>query len=294
MRRLLLAAGLLGLAGTAGAQQRVVRAIPIDPEASIRIWNLTGSVRIAGWDRDTLAVTGTIGGAPGSFFFGASGRSAKLGVQSPDDPTLAEPSRLVVRVPRRSRVWVKTATADIEVSGLAGGADLNATSGDIGVSGTLQDLNAETMDGSITLDATAAWLRARTATGAIVLRGGSEDAGLSTVGGRIRVSSTGLRRARIESVTGPIEVGGRLARDASLSLESHSGEVTLTVAPDLGAEYSLSTYDGSITTDLADRQPVVQPGSGTRTLDFLVNGGGALVNVRTFKGAIRVRQGGGD
>lgn len=293
MQRLLLAAGLLLLSRTAGAQQHIARVIPIDPESSIRIWNLTGSVRVLGWDRDSLAVEGTIGGAPGAFFFGASGRSAKLGVQSPDDPTQAEPSQLVVRVPRRARVWVKSATADIEVGGLAGGADLNATSGDIRVSGTLQNLNAETMDGSVTLDVTANWLRARTATGNIVLRGGSEDAGLTTVGGRIQVISTGLRRGRFESVTGPIEVGGTLTRDASLSLESHSGGVALTVAPELGAEYSLSTYDGSITTDLVDRQPEVQPGSGTHTLDFLMHGGGAVVAIRTFKGAIQVREGGG-
>ncbi len=290
MRSLLLVALLLQRAAGAAAQQPIARAVAIAPDASIRIWNLTGSVRVEGWDRDSLAVSGTVAGPAGAFFFGASGRSAKLGVQSPDDPARAEASQLVVRVPRRSRVWVKTATADIEVSGLVGGADLNATSGNIRVRGTLQDLSAETMDGSVTLDASSAWLRARTATGAVVLRGGSEDAGVTTVGGSIEVVSTGLRRGRFESVTGPIRVSGRLARDASLSLESHSGAVTLTVPPDLGAEYNLSSYEGNIVTGLVDRTPAVEPGSGSHTLDFLANGGGAIINIRTFKGRIQVKE----
>lgn len=287
-RTFLLAALLLPLAGAARAQQNVSRAIHIAADASIRIWNLTGSVTVLGWDRDSLAVSGTIAGSASNLFFGGSGRTAKLGVQSPDDPTRAEPSRLVVQVPRGARVWVKTATADIDVGGLTGGADLNATSGAIRVRGSLHDLNAETMDGTITLETTADWLRAKSATGDIVFRGGGEDVAATTVGGHLQITSSGLRRARFESITGDIDLAGALARDASLDLASHSGKISLAVPPGFGAEYNLSSYDGEITTGLVDRAPVAQPGAGSRTLDFVAHGGGAIITIRTFKGAIRV------
>ena len=41
----------------AGAQQRIDRRLAVDPHASIRIFNLAGSTRVTGWDRDSIAVT---------------------------------------------------------------------------------------------------------------------------------------------------------------------------------------------------------------------------------------------
>ena len=122
-------------AGDAGAQQRIDQRMAAAPVGLLRIQNFVGAVRVTGWDRDSIAVTGTVG--TGEFYFGVGKGSGKLGVYLP--PKVTEggldaaqakgqivPSVLEVRVPRRTRVWVKTARASIDVQDVTGRLDLYA------------------------------------------------------------------------------------------------------------------------------------------------------------------------
>ena len=58
-RTLLALLGVLALPEDGTAQQKISRRIPIDPEASIRIYNLAGNTRLIGWEQDSIVVTGT-------------------------------------------------------------------------------------------------------------------------------------------------------------------------------------------------------------------------------------------
>lgn len=271
------------------AQHTAARRMALDPDGSIRIYNLSGSVRIEGWDRDTLVVSSTQAAGPAEkIFFGGSPRAAKLGIETRQDSQA--PVHLVVRVPARARVWVKTADADVTLTGLDGGVDVYTTSGSIRFSGTAGDLHLETMDGNIDAEASGTWIRARTASGNITLRGSGEDVGATTVSGRLVLLSTGLRRARLESVTGAIDFRGTLTRDGDLSVESHSGTVDMRLAADLGTEFDLNTYSGTISGDFPYPVSLLRRGEHGTGLTFTVGDGGAGVTVRTFKGNIVLRR----
>ncbi|MDQ6829366.1 MAG: hypothetical protein M3081_10915, partial [Gemmatimonadota bacterium] len=176
---------LCATAGASEAQQKINRRSAMGPMASIRVMNLSGSVRVIGWDRDSLVVTGTM---PDSahFFYGAGANAAKMGVEVLGNAEL-KPVKLELRVPAGARIWVKTGSADIEVSGVTGGLDLNIVGGHIKVAGSPRELNAEAMDGSIEIDGSPPWLRAKSATGAITLKGSSDDAVFTTVSGTVTV-----------------------------------------------------------------------------------------------------------
>jgi len=198
---LLLFLGLALLPPAAVAQsreQRLDRRMAVDQDVSIRIHNMAGSVRIEAWDRDTLAITGTIAdAATNRFFIGGSRRAAKMGIEGPLELDQA-PAHLFIRVPARAKVWVKSATANIVMSGLEGGIDAFSTSGNIRFEGEPDQLNVETMDGNIDVTAGGTWVRAKTASGIITIRGPGEDVGATTVSGSINMLSSGMRRARIE------------------------------------------------------------------------------------------------
>ena len=112
-----------------------------------------------------------------------------------------KPTRLEIWVPARVRLWVKTATASIEVSDVAGGLDLYVVSGTIDVTGNPRELNAEAIDGDIHITGSPSWVRAKSASGAITFQGASSDAAFSTVmtdPGRRR---TGVRAYKDRDVT---------------------------------------------------------------------------------------------
>ena len=279
----------------AGAQTRIDRRAPAAPVGLLRIHNLVGAVRVTGWDRDTIAVTGTVG--TGEFYFGVGKGSGKMGVELPASVTEGGlesatakgqivPSMLEVRVPRRTRVWVKTASADIEIQDVTGGLDLYAVDGSIHVRGSPQDLYAESMDGGIDLDITTSSARVRSAGGPVTLRGTIENAVATSVGGTITVSSARLMRGRFESVTGELRYDGAVQRGSSLAFESHAGSIVLMLPADVSADFDVTAFNGEIRNAIARLNPSLGGDLRSKLLEFTAGEGGAQVTVTSFKGNI--------
>ena len=295
MLRASLFAAVLGLGPLApllhaqSGEQRIDRRMPVDQDVSLRIHNMNGSVRIEAWSRDSLAITGTVSGGPSNrFYIGGSRRAAKMGVEGPlelDQP----PAHLYIRVPARAKVWVKTASANIYLTGLNGGVDAFSTSGTIRFEGEPDQLNVETMDGNVEITASGTWIRAKTASGAITIRGTGEDVGATTVSGSINILSAGTRRARMESVTGDLSFSGWLTRDGALAVENHSGTIDILLPLDIFADFDLSSYHGTIRNEF---RPYTQPAGQSSAEQVFSNGGGggADITVRTFKGGIVLRK----
>jgi hypothetical protein len=282
----------ISIAAPTAAQQKVLQRFAVTATASVRIFGEVGTLRIVGWDRDSVVLAGALpigarmdaarGGPPGK---PASGM--KIYVEVPRAP--APDARLELRVPARARVWAKSGSADVEVTGLTGGLDLNIVGGSVRVACSPAELQVESMDGSVTIEGSPAWLRAKTATGDIVLRGGSDDAGLSTVSGSIRVGEGRFERAKLTSVTGPIVFAGDLARGATLDFDTHAGPIELRLTPRLDAEFDLITVTGTIENTLTERRPVAGREGRGMELGFSSGTGRARVLVRSFKGNIYLR-----
>lgn len=295
MRRAKLACLILGAAMGSqpilaqSADQRIDRRMAVDPDVSIRLHNMNGSVRIEAWNRDTLAISGTVSdGASNRFFIGGSRRAAKMGVEGPLELDQA-PAHLYLRVPARAKVWVKSASASIVLTGLQGGVDAYSTSGNIRFEGEPDQLNLETMDGNIDVTAGGTWIRAKTASGTITIRGAGEDVGATTVSGSVNILGAGMRRTRVESVTGDLSFSGSLTRDGSLTMENHSGTIDILLPRDIVADFDLSSYHGTIRNELRAYQPAAGR-TGAEQVFGNGGGGGADISVRTFKGNIVLRK----
>jgi hypothetical protein len=265
---------------------------PLDADGSLRIFVLNASVRVVGWARDSVAVTG-VAAKGQELLFGGTRRGLKLGLWDRSDPSAALPSRLEVHVPAGSRVWLKTGyVADVDVSGVTGGLDLNIVGGRVRVVGSPRELNVEAMDGDVEIDGSPAWLRAKSATGRITLRGAPEDVGLSTVSGAIVVDapagSAGIARGRFESVTGDVRFGGAVARGGALDFDTHSGAIELRLPPAASADVDVTTVAGTVDNAMSAARPITE--MRNKRLAFSLGEGGASVTVRTFKGAVRLKR----
>jgi hypothetical protein len=289
------AALALGARG-ALAQHAAVKGNPVsggralDADGSLRIFVLNGSVRVTGWSRDSVAVTGVA--APGQqLLFGGTRRDFKLGLWDRSDPSAPQPSWIEVRVPARCRVWVKTGyEAEVDVSGVTGGLDLNIVGGRVHVVGSPRELNVEAMDGDVDIEGSPAWLRAKSATGRLTVRGAPEDVGLSTVSGAIVVAAGAgpIGRGKFESVTGDVSFTGAPARGGALDFDTHSGAVEIRLPPSVDADVDVTTVAGTVDNALSDARPVAD--MRNKRLAFLLGDGGARIGVRTFKGAVRLRR----
>src|SRR5256884_285399 len=109
---------------------------PLDSDGSVRIVDPAGRIRVIGWDVDSLVVSGR-----------GPGRLAAAGTVGVRKLVVTGRAALEGHVPRGARVWVKSASADIDVVGVDGTLDLNSVAGGVHVGGPPADVTGGAVGG---------------------------------------------------------------------------------------------------------------------------------------------------
>jgi hypothetical protein len=282
---LLVAASALPVA----AQEQASRSYPLNANGALRIMNITdaGSIRVIGWDKDSVVVSGTL--AKGTQLHGGGNREGVKVFWETEKGTVvkaAGTSDIVVRVPARARVWVVAGMADVDITSIAGQLDVTTVGGHVRVQGTPGELRAETMNGDVDVTASPAYLRLKTATGHITWTGSSEDVAVTTVSGKIVTNGGTVTRARFESIDGDIRFSGTVTKSASVTFDTHGGDVTLILGKDTEAQVQANAP----WSDLFGKRGTPGPDIAKRFTNYATLGqpgiGGAEVIVRTFKGRV--------
>ena len=290
---LLLILALLHTAvGNAHAQRKISERRAVVPNGFIRIFAQQGQVSVAGWDKDSIYVTGTVVDPPGErFSIGVQKQGAKLGVWSEEESD-AKPSNITIYLPKRSQVWVKTSGASISVSSVDGGLDLFSVSGAITVSGTPRQVYAETMAGEINLqNARTASARLKTASGAIRMSGDVSDVTAVTVSGDINSSLTSFGRARLESVDGHIRYYGAVPNSSVIDLINHAGAITMVIPSQTSADFAFNLYEADLVDEFGIKKRWMSSKLKAKEMTFgLGDRPTARVMIRSFKGPVALRR----
>jgi len=294
----ILTLGYFAAASVAGAQRdpalKVLGARAATPDVGVKIFVPTGSVRLIAWDRDSIVVRGRVG-AGAHFFFarGETNASYKLGVETRRADASQGPSDLVIDVPRRAELSVKT--VDATITGESVGGWFYTVSGAIRLSGDAEHVEAESIRGDVDLDVTSMLVKARTGRGHMTVRGSPEDVDASTISGPLDVESPAIRRGRFSSVTGNLRYAANPAPGSIFDFSDHAGSVDLFLPSSASSRLDLSTVTGFIQgggplrRDDPNSLRQFRPSSaGGQTLTVRLGAGEAHMIVRTFKGAIRL------
>ena len=289
LRRVSLALYSISLTATfpvgAPAQTPVARRIALNPGAAIKGFVPAGSVRIVGWDRDSLVITGSVSPSD-RFYFGGGPSGVKFGIEARSSGADSHPSRLVIHLPRTSQLSMKGVSANIQAVDVSGW--FYTVGGDIDVGGRVGEVEAEAMDGNVTVSATARWARVRTASGTLRLTGAIEDAAASSITGPLFVSSSGVVRGQFGSVTGDIVFTAPLGEKGVFYFDNHSGSVELRLAPSAAGTFSVTTISGAIENAVVAARPAASQTGRGQTIAFRLGEGGSHVTIRTFKGTVRL------
>jgi hypothetical protein len=277
----------LGLAAAALPAQRTTGDGPelasaaLAPTSSFKYFASGGSVRLVGWDRDSISVHGH--GRSDDFHFAAGPNGAKLAIEDRDGHR-AKPIHLVIYFPRHGIVAVRTVTASITASDLAG--TFVSVSGMVHISGAASSVDAEAMDGGLDLDVVAPWIRARTGQGHLLIRGAPQDVDASTISGPLDIATPAILRGRFASVTGDIRYDSAPAPASLFDFSNHGGAIDFLLPQLASARFDLSSVTGAIENGFVQVRPAA---IGPHNLRLTIGRGESQISVRTFKGAIRLR-----
>ncbi len=170
-----------------------------------------------------------------------------------------------VELPEGSDVTIVTASADIDVTGLVGRADVKTSSGDVSTDDVTADVHAKTASGHITVGNVGGEIRAHTASGDLRCSSVAGSAVFSTTSGDLELGAAGARvevkatsgnvrlgelshGAKIINVSGDVRV--LTLDEGALHVRSVSGDVSVGVARGVDLHVDVETMSGSVSSDI--------------------------------------------
>src|SRR5258705_11743252 len=193
---------------SAAAEQKVEARRSAAADALVEIENPAGSIRVIGWERGEVMVTGDLGAGASGLDFTGSGSRIRVGVDTERNPH-GVISSLEVHVPAKSRLQIESFAGSITVEGVAGTVSAETVNGSITVSGKAREISAESVNGAVQVSGASTHTKAESVNGSVVVRGASGDLEASTVNGRLEVSGGALQRAPPGTVAGCPPFRGR-------------------------------------------------------------------------------------
>jgi len=281
---------LIATAGTALAQQRIDETKPASATGLVQIVNIAGSVKITGWDRNEVRVTGTLGEGTERLDFTVEGEETTIEVvlpkRTPDEDQRIEGSDLEIMLPRGSRVDARTVSADITVGDVTGALNLNSISGEIDVNGMPGRVRVESISGNVDIEGSTGSIRAKSIAGGVTIGQVTGTFDVGTVTGAIKMMAVAVEDGACASLSGSIWLDATLASDGSLELESHSGTIELHVPANISATFDIETFSGDVKNAFgqeAERRSEYVPG---KELHFTNGGGDGTVTINAFSGLV--------
>jgi hypothetical protein len=256
-----------------------------DPDGTIEIFDIAGSVELSGWDRPEIEVSGVPDDLGDRVR--VSGGADKISIHVQPGGGVAHEPRLVIHVPEKSEIKVTLVSADLKVQGLKGDVNLRTVSGNI--SGEVGgDLVVNTATGFVHLTARGAKsTEVRTINGDVELKGGSGEVDIQTVNGNAKVDLATLTRGRFHSISGNLTANLSLAPDAEVDGESVSGNMRFDFPAAPSADFDIQSFSGNIDSCFGPKAKDANYGPGSR-LEFKNGDGRARVRIETKSGNVRL------
>jgi DUF4097 and DUF4098 domain-containing protein YvlB len=279
------------LAGPAwvSAQTPVDQKRPAAADGKVTIENMSGSVKVTGWDRAEVQVKGTVGKG-GELTFDGSEKETTIEVEAEHGNPMGIKSDLDVFVPAGSSVSIEGFQASISVAGVTGSVSAETVNGSITQTGAAKDVELQSVNGAIDVTKASGRLKAEAVNGTVTVRDASGELEASTVNGKLLVAGGSFDRAALESVSGGVRFEAGVSSRATLSVESVSGSVELFLHAGLGADFTVSTFSGAITNELGPAAEKTSRWTPEKELTFTTGSGGARISVETLSGAINIRK----
>lgn len=262
--------------------------VTFDAHGSLSVTCPGGTVVVAGADRNEIRVHART--EKGAIRFTSSGARASL---EPSAGRGCSDGRFEVTVPFGTKVSATTWSGSVSVRGVRGDIEAHAQSGDVQIRDAGDRLDIETLSGSVIVAGVKGESTINTVSGGINLTGARGDVTVETVSGDLDLRDVVARQIRAHTTSGDIAFLGAILDAGRYEFTTFSGEVTLSLPGDIGAELSVSTFSGGIESDFPITLKAGEHGIGAaqaKRLTFTVGRGTARIMAETFSGDITLKR----
>jgi hypothetical protein len=189
-----------------------------------------------------------------------------------------------VHLPRAANIDVRTSGGSIAANGLVGSTRVNTSGGGIRLESLEGSVNGHTSGGSIRVRQVRGNVNVETSGGSITVSDVTGDLVADTSGGTVEVSGAG-GRVDAHSSGGGIRVAFSAGNSRGGDISTSGGGVRAEIDPSVPLSIDASSSGGGVSSDVG---VTVRGGLSRRALRGDMNGGGALLRLRTSGGGVSI------
>jgi hypothetical protein len=286
----LIAVFLTTLLALPAVAEEVNRTLDAASDGTVHISNIAGEVKVNGWSRNEVEVTGELGRNVEELIFERDGNRVTIKVKVPRNGGRGIESDLHIQVPEASSLDVGTVSADINVSDVRGEQRLNTVSGDINTENFGSDLAIEAVSGDIEVAGQQSDTETdvNTVSGDITLFRIAGSVEAETVSGDLIIDEGSFDRVTANAVNGDILFQAALRDGGRFQAETVNGSVDVSLTEDVAGRFEIDTFNGKIDNCFgpkAERTSKYTPGW---ELSFEEGDGNARVEISTLNGSVKI------
>lgn len=269
--------------------------VAADPHGEVDVSNISGSIRISGWDRPEVSVTADLSSDSQRVKVITGGGHTRVCVTYGDSNGCnstgwsgdAGSVRLEIQVPRQSGLDVASVSADVTSSGVSGTQRLHTVSGDIEAELGSGNDEVNTVSGTVSLHGNGqdGALHVATVSGDLKATNVAGQLEATTVNGKLAAELSPARLARLHTTSGDIELTAKLTSGGTIETETVSGDQKIRVSAPAGYSYDAKSFSGDITDCFGQRSQRSEYGPGNR-LEGKRGGGGGQVRIQSLSGDV--------
>ena len=273
---------VIGTLMVLGMVQQTDTVFPVDGATRLEVDSPGGSITIGVWDRSEVRIQAEHSART---FVDIDRRGTSIDVEAEARRGPANIVDFVITVPRSMDIEADGMYTDILVEGADGQVEAESVHGDVTIRGGRGVVKATSVQGRVLVEGSRGRVEVETAASEVRIRNASGEILVESAGGDIIMENLQATSVDAGTVGGRVFYEGTFSPTGTYFFGSHGGSVTLSVPDGAAASMTLSTIYGSITSNLPGAPARFERGQRNA---FELNGGGAVVEVETFGGRIRV------
>ncbi|MCL1137959.1 DUF4097 family beta strand repeat-containing protein [Shewanella pneumatophori] len=260
------------LCQSAFAAERIQQQQSVQADPSVKVKVQRGNVTFKSWDKNEIAVSGTLDELSQGFIFNVSGNKVTIEDKLPRQYSGSnkDGSVLTITLPSQLKLHAEGVSADYALDSLAGKLNISSVSGNIKANNLQQKAALQTVSGDILSRSLSGKVSLQTVSGDIKDTQSSGSLRYQLVSGEL-TADTQANKVSVESVSGDATIA--LANVDSLNIKTVSGDLELSLNT-LTESATLGSVSGDIEIKFlsaADVNVDINGGPGGKIINKLTN-----------------------
>ncbi len=281
MTALLVTGALLSLA----ALQQTDTTFAVRPGSRLDLQSMGGEVVVRTWNRDAVRVMAEHGQRE-RVEISMMGQVVKVRSRGWRGPSRSMEFRITV--PASMNLEINGTYLDVDIDGVSGEVSAVTVQGDVRLRGGRRLVALQSVQGEVDARDAEGRIQVGSVNGGVRLANASGEVTAETVNGDITLD--GIRSASVAASTtnGDVRYEGTVENGGRYAFNTHSGDLTVSVAPEASATVSVSTFNGEFESDFPIT--LTETRGGGKRFTFVLGSGSARIELSSFGGTIRLKR----